>query len=128
MLDGMPWAKNRLTTPNEATSNVLCERHNAALSPLDDLIGQLYDALCAFREGRAAGWRTLNGGDLERWVIKAMIGLLESNNVLDFDSTRIVSDSGPPEPWLRFLFGEADLPEGFGFHFVGNHLEGMDAC
>lgn len=128
IMDGTPWAKMRLTKTKEAASKVLCERHNSALSPLDSMIPRLFRVLRGFREGRDVGWHTIDGEDLERWAMKAAVGYLESDNILDRDATTRITTDGVPEWWLRYLFGEQELPMGIGMHVLASGIpEGLRA-
>ncbi|HEY6557433.1 MAG TPA: hypothetical protein VI072_09170 [Polyangiaceae bacterium] len=85
--------------------NVLCTRHNAALSGLDANAGRLFRALRATKESRAAGLHLFNGRDVERWLLKALCGL-----------SAIRGDWTPPRVWLRILFGELVFPAPWGMY------------
>src|ERR1043165_8014370 len=61
---GAAWLQDgpRLMTPNNLYSNVLCDRHNRALSPYDEAICELFDVLEAWQNGGTVGWRTIKIG------------------------------------------------------------------
>lgn len=83
---GLPWIDETLQfsyPPGAFASKVLCERHNAALSPLDDLATYLFESL---NEGKAQGDERklvylLNGHDIERWLLKVLCGAACSKKV-----------------------------------------------
>src|SRR5687768_2006559 len=64
-------------SPASLTSRMLCERHNNALSPLDDAGGEFVQALLRFDHALRDGEPpvqleevVLNGADVERWMLK----------------------------------------------------------
>ena len=65
-------------------SNILCERHNNSLSPLDDVAGKFFSAVRdAGGLGRQSDVRRdllflVNGNALERWGVKTALGLYHS--------------------------------------------------
>src|SRR5579871_3961371 len=69
-------------------ANVLCARHNSALSPLDD-VGRAfcaalsdYDAAFASTERfSVVEVRAVEGPDLERWFLKLLCGALAAGTV-----------------------------------------------
>ena len=88
VVDGLPWqqlnASNRY--PSKAlASNILCQRHNSALSPLDEAAGHF------FREFRAAvvyatkksmlkktAYFLVSGDAMECWGVKTLLGIYHS--------------------------------------------------
>ena len=69
-------------------SNILCERHNTALSPLDAAIGGFSQTIGDFdRALHPAATdpsferRDFCGEDLERWMLKCLIGMSVSGNI-----------------------------------------------
>jgi hypothetical protein len=103
---------------------VLCERHNNALSPLDEAMGKalarLTDAALEFATGRSPKpWlHVVNGHDLERWCLKLLCGgsrgaILQGAG---FDPTSWL----PPSQWLDVLFGERRLAPPLGLYFAGS--------
>ncbi|THD35081.1 MAG: hypothetical protein E7773_11510 [Sphingomonas sp.] len=71
---------------NALRSNILCTRHNSALSPLDQ---EGHRALVAIRDGLNHVWRRslsrktlhsiISGEALELWAIKTLMGLLKAD-------------------------------------------------
>src|ERR1700754_177890 len=97
---------------NALASNMLCSRHNGALSPLDSVAQRFCESLLAIRAdseaeagvGSAVCVGLINGHDLERWCLKILIGGLYSGNLsLQGQDTK---NRLPPSEWLSFLFGE----------------------
>lgn len=88
---GMPWQAEEVLqiSPDALTSKVLCRRHNAVLSPLDDHALRIYEALDTARThatkrslSRRNYANLLSGEALELWAIKTLAGLLASG--MDF--------------------------------------------
>jgi hypothetical protein len=96
-------------------SKILCKRHNEAMSGLDAQILRLAETLQSFDKDLAAptGADTkmslFAGEDIERWMLKAVIGGVESENL-----------EGSMRPGaLDLLFGRVRWPMGWGIHFNG---------
>jgi hypothetical protein len=89
-------------------SNILCERHNNALSDLDACAKQFFAGLLLALSksgGPAADQKlSVNGDELERWLLKACCGALASGNLLE-NATRVSRE--PPRKWLDILFSES---------------------
>ena len=85
-LQGLPWQD-----PDEEVidygienlaSRILCERHNAALSPLDAMAARIYKIIMQIRDELAkptqydrGRWFIASGEALELWTIKTLCGL-----------------------------------------------------
>ena len=127
-VEGLAWFKDdekkKLSTKT-LVSNVLCKRHNEALSGFDsvakrfflsiDKIDRKYEADITEHEDRVF---LFNGHDIERWMLKTLCCLVFSGSAS--------SKSGPtkglalnPE-WLRILFGQRGFPSKWGLYFSGN--------
>lgn len=96
-------------------SSILCERHNNALSPLDACMGLFseairdYDAaLLSHASTQASEQRSFSGDDIERWMLKCLLGLTASKNLM--------TTTLKPE-CMDLLFGDIDWPEGWGLYF-----------
>jgi hypothetical protein len=81
---GMPWQTEPVLdiTATALTSKVLCQRHNSALSPLDDEALRAYEAIAAAREhatrrslSRRPTGVIVSGEALELWALKTLAGL-----------------------------------------------------
>jgi hypothetical protein len=94
-LPGIPPGKKRhISTPN-LTGHVLCERHNSALSPLDDIGAQFFRAVKNLSSSNYdVGEKVLafNGRDIERWMLKTIYGMLASKLLQPRFGMRIGAD------------------------------------
>jgi hypothetical protein len=94
-------------------TKILCERHNQALSGLDEFAVKFFRFLIG--EESKPNTFTVNGDDLERWMLKVLCGFIFSRN-----TPEKITDWLPPESWLRILFGNDPLPDGTGlYHLMG---------
>lgn len=96
-----PWLgfeRKQLRSTN-LTANILCRRHNSALSGLDTCAQILFRSLRDVRLAleRGGGVTAVNGYDFERWLLKALCGLHAQRG------------EGIPELWVRTLFGQVDI-------------------
>lgn len=96
-------------------SKILCERHNNALSPLDTSIGKFFRALVEVERSFIEGpkktdipeW-VFSGDDLQRWMLKFLIGLTFSGNW---------EGNIKPE-CVDLLYGRHSWPHGWGFYWL----------
>ncbi|HKQ61378.1 MAG TPA: hypothetical protein VJS92_08790 [Candidatus Polarisedimenticolaceae bacterium] len=96
--------------PTALKSNVLCTRHNQALSPLDELARKFF----AFALGQVRHqFLIIQGRELERWMLKLMCGLIATGPG-QTPSGAIIAGTEPPLPALETLFGSLPLPEQWG--------------
>jgi hypothetical protein len=84
-IGGTPWlpeGETKAVGPKSLTANCLCERHNAALSPLDDAARYLFAALKSCLENAPGASNYIaSGHDLERWLLKTLKALAVSQNL-----------------------------------------------
>ncbi|MBS2014031.1 MAG: hypothetical protein JST00_14170 [Deltaproteobacteria bacterium] len=110
------WEAKKLTA-NALACNMLCRRHNSALSCLD-VAGRDFVRCLRLSQERAAaggGRDVFNGIDLERWLLKMLCGY----TVLDGDPV--------PLAWQRLLFGYEEIRRPSGLHMnvaVGQTIGG----
>jgi len=126
-VSGLPWieGEGQVFPPDAFGSNILCKRHNSALSSLDDIAVRLFEA---FDEAGAdgSGQRLLyifSGHDLERWLLKILCGITSSRNL----TLEAEADSSIPRYWLDVLFGDTQLPDEQGLYVCksrGHRFEG----
>jgi hypothetical protein len=125
VVSGFPW---QIETPKQVgiaslKANILCNRHNSDLSPLDDLaktfFARLRDVAAEFHSKRPAGPAAilLNGHALERWALKVLCGAAFSGNT-SIQGVR-TEDWVPPDRWLRHLFPGDALEPPQGLYFAG---------
>jgi len=122
---GMPWQR-----PNEAKAipisrlraNILCQRHNTAMSSLDSCAAEFFRALRTVYDNvantkslsRRALWYLISGEELEMWFAKTALGLFHSNTMpLDRGAKRAQPTIRPS---LHAIFRGRILPEPCGLY------------
>ena len=95
-------------------SNILCTRHNNALSPLDALAKKFFRFALGRTEHEAL---IIRGTDLEKWLLKLMCGLIATGHGETSTGVKIVGLQ-PPLAALHTLFGALDLPPGGGLRVL----------
>lgn len=88
---GLQWQPSQqfsLIGIKSLVARTLCERHNSALSPLDSEFSRFARTIDAFQLGQKNSvatiteeFRVFSGLDLERWMLKALLGLVRSGNL-----------------------------------------------
>lgn len=128
-ISGMPWldgAQVQLPT-NALGANVLCTRHNNALSQLDTMAGKCFRVLYGYQtaqadpdspERRGASMiGVFSGLDLERWLLKVLWGGVAAG-ALGHGGERIttIRSDVDHEALLETLFRGRAWPDGWGLH------------
>lgn len=114
-ISGLKWIPEntykRMTTPN-LVANILCKRHNEALSDLDNVAGRFIrligDIDKDFNNDKPkSSFSLFAGEDIERWMIKTLLNLVYAKHI-----------QGPTnvELWKRLLFSENLMPSGWGLY------------
>jgi hypothetical protein len=118
LVGGFPWlTEPKSLPPNALTGRILCDRHNEALSDLDQCALDFYRCLLNVPSHlREPGERKdelymFSGPDLERWTIKLLAGLIASGNAI-LDGKKF--EGAVPAFWLEVLLGRKQLPVGLG--------------
>jgi hypothetical protein len=95
------------------TSRVLCEKHNAGLSPLDQVAANLVRTFNAIdkRPSDLPPLISFSGPDIERWFLKVLCGLAAANQL---------NASTIPDAWKTLLVGGAWAP-GTGLFIATEH-------
>ena len=112
----------RWIQPERVVSRVLCTAHNSALAPYDAFIGEFGDELLR-TVAAVSGDRGIStvvrfdGQNLERWMLKALCGLVASGQAARQDGAPL--DKAVPDDWVRWLFGQADILPPLGLYFRG---------
>lgn len=118
---GFPWqgGKERTVGTKALTSKILCERHNSALSSLDQVGIRFFDELRVTRFERPSSevivceqTSLFRGEMIELWMLKVLCGLLVSGNAPDRSGSSI--KVALPPVWLAILFGYQPMPPGWG--------------
>jgi hypothetical protein len=115
---GLKWQQKEsfnLVPVSGLASSILCERHNNALSPLDACMGLFSEAIRAYDAAlrantatQASEQRSFSGDDIERWMVKCILGLTTSKNL---NITNVKPEC------INLLFGNISWPEGWGLYF-----------
>lgn len=126
MVGGMSWLPlgQKKDLPTRAlTAKILCDRHNAALAPLDNVAKRLCQAMFRASDQDAnapvladkESWEVFfNGYDIERWMLKVLCGVLISGGAVR--NGVAIRDWTPPEQLLRILFKNEAFPAGQGLY------------
>jgi hypothetical protein len=124
ILRGMPWQREefRRIGVNSVTANVLCGRHNSALSGLDTTAVRFFRRLrraeTAVRTGDGTSEVALFPGiDIERWLLKCIMGLAAGHAVRTPEGAPI--PWSPTPLWCRLLFGRVSFPSTWGLYVHG---------
>jgi hypothetical protein len=113
------------------TCNVLCTRHNAALSPLDSIGHRFFKSLRivnAELRDKTKKPRTrpylFNGHDIERYILKVLCGDGFANK-MDSPGGRI-KGWRPSAQWVRILYGLEPFPPGWRLYLAATPGEQFD--
>lgn len=108
----------RTIPATSAGRNVLCKRHNSALSALDQVGHRFVAALRRHAQGSQERstehtHSLFNGFDVERWLLKVLCTMAH-----DQPSSRAFPSQvwRVPRPWLRVLFDGNPFPPGAGLY------------
>jgi len=125
-VDGFPWQQKgnwKKVPSKKLTSNILCCRHNSALSPLDSIairflenVEKIDSAILSEKENDLSNIYLFNGFDIERWMLKTVCGVIYSGNA---SMNQKVISWKPPSHWLPILFDNEPFLAQTGMHFAG---------
>src|SRR5205807_37502 len=103
-----------------AVSNILCGRHNWALSPFDAEAAKLSAFLRENIHVQPLGAASvrLKGVLLEKWALKTFLNLGYIRGLNREQSNRIDA----PEYLVRYLYRDEPVPEGVGLYFITGKL------
>jgi hypothetical protein len=120
-IGGTPWlsqGETRAVGPKSLTANCLCERHNGALSPLDDAARYLFTAMkSSLEKAPDASNYIASGHDLERWLLKTLKALAVSQN-LARGRQRLAGTFASDVRILEMLERIGAWPQGAGLYCV----------
>jgi hypothetical protein len=107
-------------------ANILCRRHNSALSPLDTMAGKLfravneiYDDLSRQTLSRKSKWHLFSGEELELWLLKTILGFFHAN-VLSQHGRKIAEVQKIMNPTIETAFSTGHLAEPCGMYVQKN--------
>jgi hypothetical protein len=122
-VSGSRWGpKGAWIQPERIVSPVLCAGHNHQLEALDGFAAN-FEGECsriykAARERQVVSTVTrYHGNNLERWMLKALCGLVASGNARGQGGQVLTTDV--PKSWTRALYGDAHLPASCGLYVSG---------
>ena len=123
-LAGMPWAQGewKRLPIKSLGSNILCQGHNGCLSGLDTRMASFFRCLYSGFYGPAPfdEFVLVSGVDIERWILKVLIGQLVSGNTMR--QGQVIRNWQPPLEWLEILFGRQDMTQGQGLRYFDRPL------
>ncbi|MEJ5996574.1 hypothetical protein WG904_19255 [Pedobacter sp. Du54] len=99
-------------------ANVLCERHNALLSPFDNEMGKFHRTINEYDKGFQIEmpnneFNIFCGEDLEKWLLKTACTFISSNQIVAGD-TKV--NCQLLEIYTDILFKDKPFPEGWGMY------------
>ncbi len=112
---GLPWVEPGTTVTygvNSLVSNILCKRHNEALSPLDAEAGRIFRSLqdiCLNLSpktkslSRKAKWFLVSGQALELWCLKTLFGVFHAKLASRQGERLIETHMLDPAPFVAAL-------------------------
>ena len=109
-LTGMPWineGESRQSSPKSLGSNILCETHNRFLSNYDSVALKMLNHL---RYETEPNEPIHIGDDIERWYLKALIGMVVANKTAGGQKWK------PPLKWLKILYENQPFEPNTGLH------------
>jgi len=123
-IPGLAPDEQRSMPPSALTVKTFCQRHNSALSPIDDealrffvSLAEITAQLQASQTSRVHDVRTFNGHDLERWFLKVLCGMTA------FGASRLFTDLPVSvdieREWIEMLFGLSLFTDGRGLYCPG---------
>jgi hypothetical protein len=124
-ISGLPWQElpgAGIPSPGSLSAKVLCRHHDSVLEVLDRKALQLFTAFEAVNQHLSGSECEdelvveICGDKIERWIFKALTGVVASGNA-GKGSFR-VPKSKPPLELLQFLFGQEELPDEWGLYLI----------
>jgi hypothetical protein len=120
-VSGMPWQKEgeeKVLRAASLASNVLCQKHNQLLSPLDEEAEGFFNTIYKCTRGGIQGLIPIddlrfefNGRLLERWMLKVICGAIAAGNYRG--QSRSV-----PSSWVDVLYERRPWPNEFIFYLI----------
>lgn len=118
-VEGLPWiphGEQKEVSLASMTGNMLCTRHNEALSALDAKASAFFRFFTGEWSSDRVEVFLSRGYDLERWLLKMLCGLVMSGNAT-LHGRRLLTWT-PPSEWLQILFGSSDVEAPAGLHSI----------
>lgn len=120
-ISGMSWIPDgdfRYIPIQVLKSDILCLRHNNALSPLDNELGKFTSTLIAYEAdfnnpSPIEEIKIFCGEDIERWMLKTICNQVNSDSIAKDGAPNIIKMG---KEWVDVLYGAKDWPEGWGMY------------
>jgi len=120
-IEGVTWipvGESRVLPTKNLVSNILCKRHNEALSPLDAEAGKLIKTIGSYDNDFNATIpkdeiKVLCGEDIERWMLKTTCGLVKGGH-LGKDGIPLKAEV--KDIWIDILYGKISWPNSWGLY------------
>lgn len=127
-VSGMPWQDGgeHLLTEASMGANVLCERHNRALSRLDSSVGRVFQTLRHYQSDLARQpdphgdeFALSSGEELERWMLKLLWGGYVAKAFSQGGTPNRMRSNSYLSMLADYLFRDGSLAAGSGLHLEG---------
>jgi len=135
IVQGFRWQKNgeeKAIGRASLVSNILCTTHNSALSPFDAELTRFHRAVAAVvldhKAGRVSEGHVLfSGDDIERAIVKALIGGIASKSMHNGDGLPLQLYDGAHSMCLDFLFNGKTWGDAYSglYFYPGNESRPM---
>lgn len=123
-IPGLAPGEQRSMPPSALTVKAFCQRHNSALSPIDDealrffmSLAEITTQLQAPQTSLVHDSRPFNGHDLERWFLKALCGMSAFRPSHLFSDLPVSVDL--EREWIEMLFGVSLFTDRRGLYCPG---------
>lgn len=117
-ISGVPWlpaGETKILSTKKLVAKCLCQKHNSAISPLDDAALQFFSVLKSGLDRAAKADFIVSGHDIERWLLKTIKALASSNN-LARGGEQLPGSFAKDIPVLDLLDDPQAWPEGAGLY------------
>lgn len=122
---GMHWQEDGAVKnlgPPSLVANVLCQGHNSALSPIDNVGIAVFEAFRRLIDTRITGSEevTLWGPDFELWILKALTARAVGGELENAGRRR--APRAVPADWPLILFGSKPMAAGCGLYISAKEI------
>jgi hypothetical protein len=119
---GPAWREGKWLPLKALGSNILCCRHNEALSVFDGAMALLGRRMLRLGEELNAQDPTpwlfaIHGRDVERWLLKVLCGVVAGGHAARASGEPVAREV--PDRWVRILFGLEEMPPSWGLYVEG---------
>jgi hypothetical protein len=128
---GLGWladGETRDLRPEAFASNILCNIHNNALSPIDEEGTRFVQTMAQLKEEIARGvrqtvFKIFSGEDIERWLLKVLIGGIASKTFAYLDGKAVTLHQDLPDVarLVDLLFGRTPFAPPVGLYSLMPH-------